>query len=30
MDLKILFLTIPAAFAGGDDATEFKGSSPQS
>ncbi len=26
MDLKILFLTIPAAFAGGDDATEFKGS----
>ena len=25
MDLKILFLTIPAAFAGGDDATEFKG-----
>ena len=26
MDLKILLLTIPAAFAGGDDATEFKGS----
>ena len=26
MDLKILFLTSPAAFAGGDDATEFKGS----
>jgi len=26
MDLKILCLTIPAAFAGGDEATEFKGS----
>ena len=25
MDLKILFLTVPAAFAGGDDATEFRG-----
>ena len=30
MDLKILLLTIPAAFAGGDEATEFKGSSPVS
>ena len=26
MDIRILFLTIPAAFAGGDDATEFMGS----
>jgi len=26
MDVKILFLTIPAAFSGGDEATEFKGS----
>ena len=25
MDLKILFLTIPAAFSGGDDMPEFKG-----
>lgn len=28
MDLKILVLTVPAAFAGGDDATEFMGSPP--
>ena len=25
MDMKILLLTIPAAFVGGDDATEFRG-----